>query len=208
MMLVGLTGGIAAGKSTVARELAACGLPVVDADQIARDVVAPGAPLLAEVAREFGAQVIGADGALDRKALGAIVFDDADARRRLEALTHPAIARASMERFKALADEGHEVAIYEAALLVETKRHQQMSALVVVTADDEVRIARIIERDGLTREEAQKRIAAQMPQQDKAELADYVIDNSDGLETTRARARALAQALRERARLRPEPTNS
>lgn len=195
---MGLTGGIGSGKSTVARMFAEQGVPVVDADQIARDVVAPGTDGLAEIRAAFGDSILAPDGSLDRKALGERVFADADARKQLEAILHPRIARASMARFAELASEGHPYAIYEAALLVENGSHRMMSALIVVTASEATQLARVQARDGLSEAEARARMAAQLPLEEKVRVADYVIENDGDVEDTRARAREVHRALIER----------
>ncbi|PID38634.1 MAG: dephospho-CoA kinase [Proteobacteria bacterium] len=201
MEVIGLTGGIAAGKSTVARLFAELGCAVVDADQVARSVVAAGSPVLATLVEVFGREILAADGALDRPALGTLVFADPAARARLEGITHPAIAAASRARFEALAQRGEQVALYEAALLIETGRHEEMDGLIVVTADEARRLARLIERDGLSEREARQRLEAQWPQQRKAALADHVIDNSAGLDDTRRQVeRVWRQVARESAR--------
>ncbi len=195
---MGLTGGIGSGKSTVARMFAEQGVPVVDADQIARDVVAPGTDGLAEIRAAFGDSILAPDGSLDRKALAERVFADADARKQLEAILHPRIARASMARFAELASEGHPYAIYEAALLVENGSHRMMSALIVVTASEATQLARVQARDGLSEAEARARMAAQLPLEEKVRVADYVIENDGDVEDTRARAREVHRALLER----------
>ncbi len=177
MKLVGLTGGIATGKSTVARLIAGRGIPIVDADQLAREAVEPGQPALAEIARLWP-EVIASDGRLDRKRLGAIVFADPDARRRLEAILHPRISELCAARAAALAAAGHKLAFYEASLLVETGRHRDFDGLVVVTAAPETQIARAMARDHLTREQARARIDAQLPMAEKVAVATHVIDNS------------------------------
>jgi dephospho-CoA kinase len=196
-LLLGLTGGIGAGKSTVARLLAEAGAAVVDADRLARAVVAPGSGVLAAIAREFGGDLLDEGGRLDRQRMAEVVFADPDKRRRLEAITHPAIARASRDRFAELAAEGHALVVYEAALLVETGRHREMDRLLVVVADDEVRLGRLVARDGLSRAEAERRLAAQLSQRDKAQLADYLIDNSKGLKQTRAQLERVWRALQQ-----------
>jgi dephospho-CoA kinase len=185
--VVGLTGGIASGKSTVGRAFAALGVPVVDADQLAREVVAPGTDGLAEIARTFGPGVLLADGSLDRKALGAIVFHDAALRQKLNAITHPRIALASAERMKALAALGTPYLLYEAALIVENGAYKTMNGLVVVKADEATQLARLMSRDQLSEAEAQARIASQAPLAHKLAVADYVIDNSHSLDALHER---------------------
>jgi len=180
LKLVGLTGGIATGKSTVARLIAQRGIPIVDADQLAREAVEPGQPALAEIARLWP-QAISGDGRLDRKRLGGIVFADPDARRRLEAILHPRISELCDARAAALAAAGHKLAFYEASLLVETGRHRDLDGLLVVDAPEDVRIARVVSRDGTTPAAVRARIAAQLPMTDKRRVATAIIDNAGDL---------------------------
>ncbi len=195
-VVVGLTGGIGSGKSTVARFFSdELGVPVVDADRIAREVVAPGTPGLAAVVEAFGEGILGPDGALDRAKLGEVVFADEAARRRLESILHPLIGATSMERLAGYAGEGHPYALYEAALLVETGRHETFAALVVVAVDEATQVARVMARDGLDEAAARARLASQLPLADKAAAADYVIDNGGPLEETFAQAREVHAAL-------------
>ncbi|MCU0675574.1 MAG: dephospho-CoA kinase [Myxococcota bacterium] len=193
--VVGLTGGIACGKSTVAAQLAELGVPIVDADALAREVVAPGTPGLAAIVERFGSDVLLADGALDRKKLGERVFSDPDARRALNAITHPRIAAAGLEKLRALAEHPAPYRVYEAALLVENGMAKAFAALVVVTVDEATQLARLMARDGSTESEARARIASQLPLAKKIEVADHVIDNSGAPEATRAQVRALHDAL-------------
>jgi dephospho-CoA kinase len=183
MKVIGLTGGIGSGKSTVAAILRQRGVPVMDADVIARQVTEPGQPAHDEIARTWP-DVIGGDGNIDRKKLAAIVFGDGESRKRLEAITHPRIRAALAAQTSALAAAGHPVAFFEAALLVETGLYRDLDGLVVVTADDEPRIGRVIQRDGSTRAKVLARMAAQLPIEEKIRVADYVIDNSRSLEAT------------------------
>jgi len=178
MKVFGLTGGIATGKSAVERLLAERGVPVLDADRYARDVVEPDRPAFAEVVAAFGPGVVGPDGGLDRKALGARVFADAEARRRLEGITHPRIFAAMAGEIGRLADRGHRLAVVSAALMVETGSYRDYAGLVVVTCRPEQQRARLVARDGLTEAEAEARIAAQRPLAEKVALADRRIDNS------------------------------
>jgi len=193
--VLGLTGGIGTGKSTVAGMFAARGIPVVDADALAREVVAPGTLGNAEIAAAWP-QVIGADGAVDRKRLGAIVFADPAARARLEAITHPLIQEASALRLRDLAADGHPLALYEAALLVESGRWRDFDGLIVVTASPETQVARAVARGGLTRQEAEARIAAQLPAAEKVRLASHVIDNDGPVAETQKQVDQLLAALR------------
>jgi dephospho-CoA kinase len=175
--VIGLTGGIASGKSTVARMLVERGAAVVDADQLARQVVEPGQPALAELVARFGASILTPDGTLDRKRLGAIAFSDPAARADLGRITHPRIAAASAGEIAAWSDAGANVVFYEAALLVENRAHQGMAGLIVVACSPEVQLARVMERDGLDEAGARARIASQAPLEDKVQHATWVIRN-------------------------------
>lgn len=197
MAFVGLTGGIGSGKSTVGRLLAARGVPVLDADQLAREVVAPGQPAHAAIAAAWPT-VVGPDGHLDRRALGAIVFADAAARARLEALTHPRIQERALAAAHELAHAGHRLAFYEASLLVETGRTGDFDGLVVVTAPEDVQVARVMARDGRSEAEARDRIRAQLPLADKVRVATDVIDNGGALADTERQVDALLARLRAR----------
>jgi len=174
--IYGLTGNIGSGKSTVARLFTARGVPVVDADLIAREVVMPGRPALREIARKFPG-VVGPDGALDRKALAARVFNDASERAALNAIVHPRIAEEMGARMSALAAAGRPFAIYEAALIIENGLHRGLDGLIVVTAPEEAQIERLRRREGMTEEEARARIAAQLPAAEKVRQATFVIEN-------------------------------
>lgn len=175
MITIGLTGGIACGKSTVARLLQARGVPVLDLDQVARDVVAPGEPALAEIAARWPSVV--RDGQLDRKALGAIIVADKDAKRALELITHPRIWVRSEDWLAAQAQAGHPVAVIEAALMVETGSYQRYDKLLVVSAAPEVQRARLASREGYDPATVERWIAAQMPLSEKEKLANAVIRN-------------------------------
>ena len=195
-LLVGLTGGIATGKSTVSAMLRSLGCIVIDADQLARDVVEPGEPALATIAAEFGRDVIQADGTLDRKRLGAIVFADAGRRKRLEAITHPAIRERFMRRVQQLADERFSgVVVFDAAVMIESGNYKNMDRLVVVATDEATEIARLMARDDIGRDEAALKVRSQMPVAEKAKLADYVIDNGGDRAATEAQVRRVHAAL-------------
>lgn len=192
---VGLTGGIASGKSTVAAMLRDLGAAVVDADALAREVVEPGRPALAEIVARFGPDVLTPEGRLDRPKLAAIVFRDDRARRDLNAITHPRIAALAAEQSRRLAEAGAPLVIYEAALLVENGLHRGLSALVVVAVPEAVQIERLVRRDGLSEEEARARLAAQLPLDEKVKVADFVIDNAGSLADTRAQVERVYRAL-------------
>ena len=177
MRVVGLTGGIATGKTTFADALRARGVPVVDADTLARAAVAPGTPALAEIARAFGPDALAADGTLDRKAVAEIVFADPDARRRLEAITHPAVRRAMAEETSRLAAAGHALAFYDTPLLYEVGLERLLDSVVVVWAPPELQRARLAARDGLSAPDAEARLVAQLPIAEKAARADFVVEN-------------------------------
>lgn len=177
MKLIGLTGGIASGKSVVARMLRDAGVPVIDADVLARDAVAPGTEGLAAVVRRFGASVLAPDGTLDRPALAARVFADASARADLNAIVHPAVAALALERLDALRARGAPVAVYEVPLLFETGLDAMMDATLLVAAPEEVQIARMRSRDGFDEAAARARLAAQLPLAEKRRRATVVLDN-------------------------------
>jgi dephospho-CoA kinase len=195
--LVGLTGNIGSGKSTVAGMFAARGIPVIDADDLLRQAQAPGQPAHAEIAAAWP-EVLAPDGTIDRKRLGKIVFGDPDpaARKRLEAITHPRIQELSRARAAALAAAGHPLAIYEASLLVESGRDKELDGLIVVTASPATQIARVVARDGLREEDVRARLRAQLPQQDKVRLAAHVIDNDGDRATTEAQVDRIIARLR------------
>lgn len=199
---VGLTGGIATGKSTVARAFAGLGIPIVDADRVARDVVAPGTDGLRAVVEAFGPEALAEDGTLDRKRVGDLVFSDPAARARLNAILHPRIAMESARRIAALADSGAPYAIYEAALLVENGLAKAFDALVVVTVGEATQLARLRARDASTEEDARARIASQLPLAEKEAVADFVIRNEGTEEATREQVRRVHDALVARFRNR------
>jgi dephospho-CoA kinase len=203
-LLVGLTGGLATGKSTVSEILRALGCVVLDADVLAREVVQPGEPALAAIAREFGPEVLQPDGTLDRKRLGAVVFADPARRKRLEAITHPAIRDRYRARLAELERQGFEgIVVWDAPVMIESGGDRDVDRLIVVITDDATQRARALARDG-DRADVERKIASQMPLADKARLADHVIDNSGDRAATEARTRevhaALLAELRARAR--------
>ncbi|MDI4647123.1 dephospho-CoA kinase [Cohnella hashimotonis] len=186
-MNIGLTGGIATGKSTVARMLVARGAALVDADRIAREIVEPGQASLVRIAERFGAKVIREDGTLDRRLLGSIVFADAEERKALEAITHPAIRELMRERIAALeAERPDRLVVADIPLLYESGLQHLYEGIMVAYVPREIQRIRLIERDGMTPEEADKRIGAQMDIEKKRQLADYVIDNSRTIADTEA----------------------
>ncbi len=191
MYLIGLTGGIASGKTAVAARLAELGAVTVDADRLAREVVEPGTPALAAIAERFGPTVIAADGSLDRAALGAIVFSDPEALLALNDITHPAIWRLAMQRFEAAqAADPAVVVVYDVPLLAESnaERPMRFDLIVVVHADRETRLKRLTALRGMTREEATHRLNSQASDAERLALADVVIDSNGTLEETLAQA--------------------
>ena len=195
-LLVGLTGGVATGKSTVSAMFAALGCLIIDADQLAREVVEPGQPSHTQIVSAFGRGVLRPDGGIDRKALGAVVFADPAARKRLESITHPAIrarVRARLDELTATGFDG--IVILDAPVMVESGDSRDVDRLVVVTADEPAQVARQQDRDGLGADDARRRIRSQMPLDEKARLADYLIDNSGELAATEARVREVHRAL-------------
>jgi dephospho-CoA kinase len=194
--LVGLTGGIASGKSTLAAALRDLGAPVIDADAIARAAVRPGTPALQEVARTFGTGVLGPDGALDRRAMAATVFADPAARARLEAIVHPAVRAEVAAETARLAASGHDLAFYDVPLLYEGGLEGEVDCVVVVHAPRALQLSRLRARDGMTREEAEARLASQLPIDEKARRADVVVSNDGDVASLRSRAAPLLAALR------------
>jgi len=193
--VVGLTGGIGSGKSTVARLLAAHGARIIDADVLARQVLDPGSPALEAVRTRFGSEVFDANGVLDRKALGARVFGDPEARAALNAIVHPDVARRAMEAMAQLMAEDVPVIVYDVPLLYENGLDRSIPFVVVVHVPRDVQKARVFGRDGLSEAEIDARIAAQLPLDDKAKRAHHVIDNSGSLEQTEAQVAALWSTL-------------
>jgi dephospho-CoA kinase len=185
--LFGLTGGIASGKSTAAGRLRARGVPVIDADELAREVVAPGTGGLRDIVEAFGAGVLDTSGALDRKALARIAFADDAARAKLNAITHPRITALTLERSGELARAGEPLACYEAALIVENGAADAFRPLVVVACPEDVQLARVCARDAASAADALARIRAQKPLGEKVLVADYVIDTSGTLEASARR---------------------
>jgi dephospho-CoA kinase len=191
----GLTGGIGSGKSTVAARFRERGLPVVDADLLAREAVEPATTGLGEIVREFGEGVLDPSGGLDRKRLAAIVFGDEAARRKLNAITHPRVRDLALARFAELDRAGEPLVCYEVPLLIESGLAEVLRPLVVVSVPEEVQVARTRARDGASEQEAIARVRAQMPLADKVALADHVIDNNGSLESSRARADEVLDAI-------------
>ena len=186
MKLIGLTGGIASGKSTVGRLLQRAGVDVIDADVLAREAVGVGSVGLAAIRARFGDDVMAADGGLDRKALGAIVFADESARRDLNAIVHPEVARLAADRLTSLRDRGVDVAVYEVPLLFENGLDAMMDATILVACPEAVQLQRLMGRDGLSNDAAHARIASQMPLEEKRRRAGFVIENDGSLDALAA----------------------
>ena len=192
-MRVGLTGGVASGKSTVAALLRELGAVVVDSDVLAREVVEPGTPGLAAVVEAFGPEVLTADGALDRPALGAVVFGDEAARRRLEAILHPLI-RARAAELEAAAPKGT-VVVHDIPLLVETGQADRFDAVLVVDVPVETQVERMVRDRGMSREDALARVAAQADREQRLAAATHVVDNTGTREDLRDRVTEVLEKL-------------
>jgi dephospho-CoA kinase len=186
MRLIGMTGGIATGKSTVDAMLADRGAAVIDADELAREVVLPGEPALAEVAQRFGGDMLRPDGTLDRPRLGAVVFADPDARRDLERITHPRITALMQERITQALAGPAPLVVVDIPLLFENGRESLFEGVVLVYAPREVQIRRLGERNGLDADAAAQRLAAQLPIDEKRDRATWIIDNSGDVDATAA----------------------
>jgi dephospho-CoA kinase len=196
MLMVGLTGGIGAGKSAVAKRLAELGAVVIDSDALAREVVQPGTPGLAEIVEVFGPGVLGPDGALDRPALARLVFGDAGQRRRLEAIVHPLVRARAAEI--ALAAPQDAIVVNDVPLLIEAGLPRLYQVVIVVLADEEVRIARLARDRGMSEADALARMATQANDQQRRAVADIVIVNNGDMESLRSQVDAAWAALRAR----------
>jgi dephospho-CoA kinase len=185
MRIIGLTGGIATGKSTVSAMLRDLGAAVIDADEIAREVVVPGSPAFLDIQQRFP-DVIGPDGRLDRAKLAGVIFSSAPERAALNAIIHPRIQQAILEKKAALAKRGVPVAILDAALLIEKGLQYGMDGLILVTAPRELQIARLKQRNGLSGDDAEARLSSQMPVSEKERFASWIIDNSGDLSSLRS----------------------
>lgn len=200
MIWVGLTGGIASGKSTVSRLFRDAGAFIIDADEIAHEVIRRGGPAYASVVEAFGPGILGGDGEIDRRRLGEIVFTDAGRREALNRLIHPHVfERAEAARRAIAAAHPEAVILFDVPLLIETGAHDEMDAVVLVYVDRAAQAARLMQRDRLTREEAERRIDAQMPLDEKRRFADMVIDTRASMEEIERSVKILYQQLRERA---------
>lgn len=200
MITVGLTGGIGSGKSTVAALLAREGFAVVDADQIARQIMEPGSPVLGQVAREFGEDIVRDDASLDRAKLAQRAFGTEEATQRLNAITHPAIRAESARQFDEARRRGEPVVIYDMPLLVDLGLHRDMDLTVVVDVDPEERVRRLAASRGIAEADARARIARQIPDAQRLAAADVVIDNNGSERELETQVAALAKRLRAEAK--------
>lgn len=198
MKLIGLTGGIGSGKSTVAQLLVEQGWALVDADQIARDVVEPGQPALTELAAAFGEDIVKPDGSLDRGKLASRAFVSREKTDVLNSITHPSIQAETQERFAAARTAGEAFVVYDMPLLVDNGLNKDMDATIVVDVESEERVRRLVEFRGLDEEDARRRIAAQIPDDVRLAAADYVIDNNGPLEALDAQVEEVVEELKRR----------
>jgi len=197
MLKVGLTGGLASGKSLVANALAELGCHLLHADAVGHEVLQPGGQAFGPVVAAFGKSVLNEDGTIDRRALAARVFSEPELLRVLNSLVHPAVFRREEEFFRTVASaDPHGIAVVEAAILVETGSYRKFDRLVVTVCDRETQIERAMKRDGLTRAEVEARLNRQLPADELRRVADHVIDTSGSKENTTAQVHELYRALR------------
>jgi dephospho-CoA kinase len=196
VLKVGLTGGIACGKTVVRRRLEERGIPTLDADAVVHHLLQAGTEVTRQIAETFGEEVIAPDGSVDRKALGAIVFSDEEERKKLNAIVHPGVWREIERFFEEREKAADPAAVVDAALMIETGSYRRYDRLVVVHCRPELQLERLMARDGLSREDAERRIRSQMPLEEKRPFADFLIDTSGSIEETFAQADALASRLR------------
>ena len=197
MFKLGLTGGIATGKTTISNYLKSINIPVLDADEYARKVVEPGTPGLDEITNTFGEQILQPDGSLNRKLLGQIVFNDSSARQTLNDITHPRIQQMMADELHRLAEQQIPLVILDIPLLLENKNVAGADAVMVVTIPESLQLTRLMQRNNLTEKEAQSRISAQMPLVEKEKLADFVIDNSGTISSTQKQVEKVIQKIRQ-----------
>lgn len=196
MLRIGLTGGIGSGKTTVADLLRSHGLPIIDADLIARDIVKPGQPALAELAQAFGHDILNEDGSLNRSLLATRAFVDAEHTELLNSITHPRIQAETARRFAAAEAAGEKAVVYDMPLLVDNGLHEAMDLVVVVDVDAETRVARLVAWRGLTEEDARRRLDAQISDEERLAAADVVIDNNGNLESLDRQVADLIERIR------------
>lgn len=200
MKLIGLTGGIGSGKSTVAAMLKEHGFPIVDADRIAREIVEPGQPALQELAAEFGDDILNADGALDRSLLASRAFVDEEATRTLNEITHPRINERTQELLDAARENGAEAVIYDMPLLIDKGLHTDMDATIVVHTDEHLRIERLTTKRGLDSDDVRRRIDAQIDDETRNAAADILIDNNGGEDELRPQITAAVEKIHQLSR--------
>jgi dephospho-CoA kinase len=193
---IALTGGIATGKSHVRALMEKLGVPTIDSDTLARQAVAQGTPGLAEVVREFGASIVTPAGELDRSRLGTIIFADPQARRVLEAIIHPRVREATNAWFASLDPAVHAFAVADIPLLYEVDRDKDFDEVIVVAADAETQVRRVMERDDMSEVEARKRLRAQLPIDEKVRRANHVIRTTDSYADTERQVKRVVEALR------------
>lgn len=196
MKLLGLTGGIASGKSTVAAILRRCGAAIINADELSREVVQPKQDAWKEIIETFGSTILQEDKTLDRKKLRKIVFDNPEARKKLEAIIHPRVRALAERRISELAAAGCSLIVYEVPLLFEGQIHLWLRPVVLVACDIEIQKKRLVKRDHLTDTEAQQHLDAQMSLKEKRKLADYVIENDGNLEELEQQVREVLQKIK------------
>jgi dephospho-CoA kinase len=198
MLRVGLTGGIATGKSTVGAMFVELGCHLIESDQITHQLFEPGQAVHAAVVKQFGNRILALDGTIDRRILGGIVFRDPQARGKLNSLVHPAIIQRQQEWLKAMqAQDPHGIAIVDAALMIEVGTYKNYDKVIVVTSSSELQKERLRARSALSEEEIESRIRSQMPNEEKIKYADFVIDNSGSIESTRVQVETVYRQLQE-----------
>jgi len=198
MLIVGLTGGYASGKSTVAKMFVELGAALIDADKLAREVVEPEKAAWFEIVTNFGKGILLGNREIDRKALGEIVFKDKEERERLNAIVHPRVLEEELKAIEKIRErEPDAITILSVPLLIESGHYRHCDKIIVVTVDEETHIKRLMERDGFAREEAVRRISAQMPLSEKVKYADFVIDNSGSIEDTERQVKEVFSSLKK-----------